>query len=151
MGNDVNNDVIKLLDFTSYLYHNLNIPHFKFANGSLLGSVSIGFMKTSELMNILLWLEQNNVGFAYVIDSYERDCFVQVRIAEGQQQKTAPEDMKPEQLEKLAKLESWRQELKLLEGKKAEHAASWMETCSLGNKLCSFLFIFLWSCKLCVL
>jgi partner of Y14 and mago protein len=32
--------------------------------------------------------------------------------------------MNPEQLEKLAKLEGWRQELKLLEGKKAEEASS---------------------------
>ncbi|KAF2293754.1 hypothetical protein GH714_004494 [Hevea brasiliensis] len=47
-----------------------------------------------------------------------------IRIAEGQQQKTASEDMKPEQLEKLAKVESWRQELKLLEGEKAERTTS---------------------------
>lgn len=32
--------------------------------------------------------------------------------------------MKPEQLEKMAKLESWRKELKLLEDKKAELEAS---------------------------
>lgn len=32
--------------------------------------------------------------------------------------------MKPEQLEKIAKLEGWREELKLLEDKKAEVVAS---------------------------
>ncbi|KAJ9158641.1 hypothetical protein P3X46_024206 [Hevea brasiliensis] len=58
------------------------------------------------------------------IDKRIRALKKKIRIAEGQQQKSAPEDMKPEQLEKLVKLESWRQELKLLECKKAEQAAS---------------------------
>lgn len=48
---------------------------------------------------------------------------MQIRLTEAQQQKTPQQDMKPEQLEKLAKLEGWRQELKLLEDKKAELAA----------------------------
>ncbi|OAY44890.1 partner of Y14 and mago isoform X2 [Manihot esculenta] len=58
------------------------------------------------------------------IDKRIRALKKKIRIAEGQLHKTAPEDMKPEQLEKLAKLESWRQELKLLEPKKAEQASS---------------------------
>ncbi|KAJ4879168.1 partner of Y14-MAGO [Raphanus sativus] len=40
-----------------------------------------------------------------------------IRLTEAQQQKTAPKDLKPEQLEKFSKLEEWRQELKALEDK----------------------------------
>ncbi|CAN8311994.1 unnamed protein product [Cochlearia groenlandica] len=42
-----------------------------------------------------------------------------IRLTEAQQQKTAPRDWKPEQLEKFSKMEEWRQELKALEDKKA--------------------------------
>ncbi|KAF8062606.1 hypothetical protein N665_1196s0012 [Sinapis alba] len=42
-----------------------------------------------------------------------------IRLTEAQQQKTAPQDLKPEQLEKFSKLEEWRQELKALEDKEA--------------------------------
>ncbi|KAG2320045.1 hypothetical protein Bca52824_013258 [Brassica carinata] len=42
-----------------------------------------------------------------------------IRLTEAQQQKTAPQDLKPEQLEKFSKLEEWRQELKALEVKEA--------------------------------
>ncbi|VVA90959.1 unnamed protein product [Arabis nemorensis] len=42
-----------------------------------------------------------------------------IRLTEAQQQKTAPRDLKPEQLEKFSKLEEWRQELKALEDKEA--------------------------------
>ncbi|CAH8355396.1 unnamed protein product [Eruca vesicaria subsp. sativa] len=42
-----------------------------------------------------------------------------IRLTEAQQQKTAPKDLKPEQLEKFSKLEEWRQELKALEVKEA--------------------------------
>lgn len=45
---------------------------------------------------------------------------MQIRLTEAQQQKTEEKDMKSEQLEKVAKLESWRKELKVLEDKKAE-------------------------------
>jgi len=52
-------------------------------------------------------------------------CFqIQIRLAEAQQQKTMSQELKPEQMEKLTKLEGWRQELKLLEGKNAEEASS---------------------------
>ncbi|XP_073042491.1 partner of Y14 and mago [Primulina eburnea] len=47
-----------------------------------------------------------------------------IRLTEAQQQKTTEKDMKPEQLEKIAKLEDWLNELMLLEGKKAELTAS---------------------------
>ncbi|KAJ8768217.1 hypothetical protein K2173_021157 [Erythroxylum novogranatense] len=47
-----------------------------------------------------------------------------IRQAEAQQQKTAANDMKPEQLEKLTKLDGWREELRILEDKKTEHATS---------------------------
>ncbi|KAJ4717042.1 partner of Y14 and mago-like [Melia azedarach] len=46
-----------------------------------------------------------------------------IRLAEVQQQKTGQQELKPEQLEKFSKLEGWREELKLLEDKKAELAA----------------------------
>ncbi|KAL0794500.1 hypothetical protein Bca101_065877 [Brassica carinata] len=42
-----------------------------------------------------------------------------IRLTEAQQQKTAPKDLKPEQLEKFSKLEEWKQELKALEDKEA--------------------------------
>ncbi|KAI5602924.1 hypothetical protein POPTR_001G209100v4 [Populus trichocarpa] len=58
------------------------------------------------------------------IDKRIRALKKKIRLAEAQQQKTSSQDMNPEQLEKLAKLEGWRQELKLLEGKKAEEASS---------------------------
>lgn len=49
---------------------------------------------------------------------------LQIRLTESQQQKMAQEDMKPEQLDKLIKLEGWRKEVKHLEDKKSEMAAS---------------------------
>lgn len=51
------------------------------------------------------------------------DCWVQIRLTEALQEKTAEQDLNPEQLEKLAKLEDWRKELKQLEDKKAETLA----------------------------
>ncbi|XVF00732.1 hypothetical protein REPUB_Repub04eG0026800 [Reevesia pubescens] len=57
------------------------------------------------------------------LDKKIRALRKKIRLAEAQQQKTPQQDMKPEQLEKLAKLEGWREELKLLEDKKAELAA----------------------------
>ncbi|EOX97385.1 hypothetical protein QUC31_015727 [Theobroma cacao] len=57
------------------------------------------------------------------LDKKIRALKKKIRLTEAQQQKTPQQDMKPEQLEKLAKLEGWRQELKLLEDKKAELAA----------------------------
>lgn len=44
----------------------------------------------------------------------------QIRLTEAQQQKTQEADMTQEQLEKLAKLEGWQNELKLLEDKKSQ-------------------------------
>ncbi|CAK7357009.1 unnamed protein product [Dovyalis caffra] len=55
---------------------------------------------------------------------YGSGHFIEIRLAEAQQQKTPTQDMNPEQLEKLTKLDGWRQELKLLEDKKAEEASS---------------------------
>jgi len=72
---------------------------------------------------------------------------IQIRLAEAQQQKTPSQDMNPEQLEKLAKLEGWRQELKLLEGKKAEEASSWMGFRFSVRELGSLPFAFSWRSK----
>ncbi|KAL3515600.1 hypothetical protein ACH5RR_022502 [Cinchona calisaya] len=58
------------------------------------------------------------------IDKKIRALKKKLRLTEAQQQKTVEQDMKPEQLEKVAKLEGWREELKLLEDKKAELVAS---------------------------
>ncbi|KAI3448311.1 hypothetical protein Pfo_004976 [Paulownia fortunei] len=58
------------------------------------------------------------------IDKKIRALKKKIRLTEAQQQKTAEKDMKPEQLEKVAKLEGWLNELKLLEDKKAELRAS---------------------------
>lgn len=67
----------------------------------------------------------------YVVTSFWSNLFnlyicsiLQIRLTEAQLQKTAQEDMKPEQLEKWTKLEGWHKELQLLEDKKAEMAAS---------------------------
>ncbi|KAK6135418.1 hypothetical protein DH2020_030837 [Rehmannia glutinosa] len=48
----------------------------------------------------------------------------EIRLTEAQQQKTVEKDLKPEQMEKAAKLEGWRNELKLLEDKKAKLTTS---------------------------
>ncbi|XP_022159171.1 partner of Y14 and mago isoform X2 [Momordica charantia] len=49
------------------------------------------------------------------IDKRIRAIKKKIRIAEAQLQKTPMQDMKPEQLNKLSKLEDWRSELTLLE------------------------------------
>ncbi|KAK4491238.1 hypothetical protein RD792_001971 [Penstemon davidsonii] len=54
------------------------------------------------------------------VDKKIRALKKKIRLTEAQQQKTTGKDMKPEQVEKVSKLESWRNELKLLEDKKAE-------------------------------
>jgi len=58
------------------------------------------------------------------IDKKIRALKKKIRLTETQQQKMAQEDMKPEQLDKLIKLEGWRKEVKHLEDKKSEMAAS---------------------------
>ncbi|XAR53118.1 hypothetical protein NMG60_11021531 [Bertholletia excelsa] len=58
------------------------------------------------------------------IDKKIRAIKKKIRLTEAQQQKIQQQDMKPEQLEKIAKLEGWRQELKLLEDRKAEIVGS---------------------------
>ncbi|KAK4438267.1 Partner of Y14 and mago [Sesamum alatum] len=58
------------------------------------------------------------------IDKKIRALKKKIRLTEAQQQKAAEKDLTPEQLEKVAKLEGWRHELKLLEEKKAELTAS---------------------------
>ncbi|XP_074304120.1 partner of Y14 and mago [Silene latifolia] len=55
----------------------------------------------------------NNAGVD--IEKKIRALKKKIRLAEGQLQKVTPQDMKPEQLEKVKKLEGWREELKLLE------------------------------------
>ncbi|XVE48698.1 hypothetical protein DITRI_Ditri01bG0023000 [Diplodiscus trichospermus] len=69
-------------------------------------------------------VEASDAG-ASVQDLYKkiRALKKKIRLAEAQQQKTPQKDMKPEQLEKLAKLEGWNEELKQLEDKQAELAA----------------------------
>ncbi|KAH6813529.1 partner of Y14-MAGO [Perilla frutescens var. frutescens] len=58
------------------------------------------------------------------IDKKIRALKKKIRLAEAQQQKTMEANMKPEQMEKVAKLEDWRKELKLFEDKKSELRAS---------------------------
>nr|XP_048317850.1 partner of Y14 and mago isoform X3 [Ziziphus jujuba var. spinosa] len=58
------------------------------------------------------------------IDKRIRALKKKIRLAEAQKQKTPQHDMKPEQLDKLTKLEGWRNELKLLEDEKAGSSAS---------------------------
>ncbi|GER26716.1 partner of Y14-MAGO [Striga asiatica] len=58
------------------------------------------------------------------IDKKIRALKKKIRLTEAQQQKASEKDLKPEQLEKVAKLDGWRNELKLLEDKKAELTGS---------------------------
>ncbi|XP_071931186.1 partner of Y14 and mago-like [Coffea arabica] len=58
------------------------------------------------------------------IDKKIRALKKKIRLTEAQKQKTMEQDMNPEQLEKVAKLEGWCEELKLLEDKKAELVAA---------------------------
>ncbi|KAF7803652.1 partner of Y14 and mago-like [Senna tora] len=58
------------------------------------------------------------------IDKRIRALKKKIRLTEVIQQKTPEQDMKPEQLDKIAKLEDWRMELKQLEDKKAEMTVS---------------------------
>ncbi|CAL5183134.1 unnamed protein product [Lathyrus oleraceus] len=60
------------------------------------------------------------IGSAQDLDKRIRALKKKIRLTEALQEKTAEQDLKPEQLEKLAKLEDWRKELKQLENKKAE-------------------------------
>ncbi|GAB4842656.1 hypothetical protein Ancab_012629 [Ancistrocladus abbreviatus] len=57
------------------------------------------------------------------IDKKIRALKKKIRLKEAQQQKTGLKDMEPEQLDKVKKLDGWREELKLLEDKKAELSA----------------------------
>lgn len=52
------------------------------------------------------------------IDKKIRALKKKIRLAEAQKQKSVQGELKPEQLAKLAKLEDWRKELKLLEDEK---------------------------------
>ncbi|CAI8591500.1 unnamed protein product [Vicia faba] len=54
------------------------------------------------------------------LDKRIRALKKKIRLTEALQEKTGEQDLKPEQLEKLAKLEGWRKELKQLENKKTE-------------------------------
>ncbi|KAG5000050.1 hypothetical protein AAZX31_08G125800 [Glycine max] len=58
------------------------------------------------------------------IDKRIRALKKKIRLTEALEQKSAEQDLKPEQLEKLAKLEDWRRELKLLEDEKGETTVS---------------------------
>ncbi|KAI3897305.1 hypothetical protein MKW92_052501 [Papaver armeniacum] len=58
------------------------------------------------------------------IDKKIRALKKKIRQTEAQLQKTERDAMNPEQLDKVAKLEGWQQELKVLEDKKAEQSTS---------------------------
>ncbi|XP_045817477.1 partner of Y14 and mago-like [Trifolium pratense] len=64
------------------------------------------------------------IGSAQDLDKRIRALKKKIRLTEALQEKTAEQDLKPEQLEKLAKLEDWRKELKQLEDNKAEISAA---------------------------
>lgn len=72
--------------------------------------------------SILHGAEELGLTQCYVFLTF--DCWLQIRLTEALQEKTAEQDLKPEQLEKLAKLEDWRKELKQLEDKKDEILAA---------------------------
>lgn len=66
--------------------------------------------------------DSNPGGPVQDIDKKIRALKKKIRLAEAQQQKTHQQDSKPEQLDKLTKLEGWRKELKLLEDKKKDES-----------------------------
>lgn len=67
----------------------------------------------------------NAANLAVDIDKKIRALKKKIRLTEAQLQKGSTEDLNPEQLEKIKKLEGWREELKLLESEKpAESSAS---------------------------
>ncbi|CAA7060795.1 unnamed protein product [Microthlaspi erraticum] len=78
----------------------------------------------SQSVNVLVsGLEALDVSSNNAVEDTEkriRALKKKIRLTEAQQQKTAPRDLKPEQLEKFSKLEEWRQELKALEDKLSE-------------------------------
>ncbi|XP_057978028.1 partner of Y14 and mago isoform X2 [Malania oleifera] len=66
----------------------------------------------------------NQEGAVLDIEKRIRALKKKIRLTEAQQQKTVQQDMKPEQVDRVVKLEGWRTELKLLEDKSAGLAAS---------------------------
>ncbi|ESW31594.1 hypothetical protein PHAVU_002G251000 [Phaseolus vulgaris] len=56
------------------------------------------------------------------VDKKIRALKKKIRLTEALEQKSAEQELNPEQLEKLAKLEDWRRELKQLEDQKTEEA-----------------------------
>jgi len=71
------------------------------------------------------------------------DCYVQIRLTEALEQRSSDQDLEPEQLEKLAKLEDWRRELKQLEDEKSETTVSWTKLSELGWQKCVVLICIL--------
>ncbi|CAN0906612.1 Partner of Y14 and mago [Linum grandiflorum] len=64
------------------------------------------------------------VDAAQDIDKKIRALKKKIRLAEAQQQKNEAEKLKAEHLEKMRKLEGWREELKLLELKRGQQEVS---------------------------
>ncbi|XP_027916984.1 partner of Y14 and mago [Vigna unguiculata] len=58
------------------------------------------------------------------VDKKIRALKKKIRLTEALEQRSSDQDLKPEQLEKLAKLEDWRRELKELEDEKSETTVS---------------------------
>ncbi|XP_020204681.1 partner of Y14 and mago [Cajanus cajan] len=67
---------------------------------------------------------QDSSPSALDLDKRIRALRKKIRLTEALEQKSAEQDLKPEQLEKIAKLEDWRRELKQLEDEKAETTVS---------------------------
>ncbi|PIA47303.1 hypothetical protein AQUCO_01400162v1 [Aquilegia coerulea] len=77
-------------------------------------------LSVSETSSLPDLTENSNPGIPGLdLDKRIRALKKKIRLTESQQQKTDREEMKPELLEKVEKLDDWRQELKLLEDKKA--------------------------------
>ncbi|KAL0422314.1 UNVERIFIED_CONTAM: Partner of Y14 and mago [Sesamum latifolium] len=105
-------------DGSSYLPENVESIASKMNGLSLSGSASL-VTPPSDSTECSAPVDQ-----VQDIDKKIRALKKKIRLTEAQQQKGAEKDLKPEQLEKVAKLEGWRNELKLLEEKKAELTAS---------------------------
>lgn len=66
----------------------------------------------------------NTANLAVDIDKKIRALKKKIRLAEAQLQKASSEDLKPEQVEKVKKLEGWREELTILESEKGAESST---------------------------